>query len=115
MPKKHNIKFSKNVILIDPVGYLEMVWLLDKCNIVLTDSGGLQKEAYFFSKPCVTMREETEWVELVDNGFNCIAGSNTTKITTEYKNMMDCKLHFEKKLFGNGDASKIIINAIEKI
>lgn len=55
---------------IDPVGYLEMVWLLANCSLVVTDSGGLQKEAFFFSKPCVTTRDETEWTELVDLGWN---------------------------------------------
>ncbi len=53
-----------------------MVWLLKNCELVMTDSGGLQKEAYFFGKYCVTMRDETEWVELVDNGFNRLVGSN---------------------------------------
>ena len=65
---------------INPVGYLEMVYLLKNCQFVLTDSGGLQKEAYFFRKNCVTLRDETEWIELIMNGFNILAGANTQTI-----------------------------------
>jgi len=60
------------IIFIEPVGYLEMVWLLQNCKLVITDSGGLQKEAYYFKKPCLTLHEETEWVKLIENGFNTI-------------------------------------------
>ncbi|MEA3383322.1 MAG: UDP-N-acetylglucosamine 2-epimerase (non-hydrolyzing), partial [Campylobacterota bacterium] len=59
----NNLKLNiQNLTLIDPVGYLEMVWLIDNCSLVMTDSGGLQKEAYFFNKQCITLRDETEWV-----------------------------------------------------
>ena len=54
-----------NIHQSPPVGYLQMLWLLQECSVVLTDSGGLQKEAYFSEKPCITLRERTEWVELV--------------------------------------------------
>jgi UDP-GlcNAc3NAcA epimerase len=59
-----------SIKLIEPVGYLDMVALLDGCTRVLTDSGGLQKEAYFFRKPCITLRDATEWVETVESGWN---------------------------------------------
>lgn len=63
--------------IIDPVGYFDMIELLKRCSLVITDSGGLQKEAYFFKKPCVTLRNETEWVELLDNGFFLCYHSNS--------------------------------------
>ena len=61
-----------------------MIWLLSNCDMVITDSGGLQKEAFFFAKPCITVREETEWVELVENGVNILAGSDKKRILDIY-------------------------------
>jgi len=100
-----------NLTIIDPIGYLEMVWLIDNCNLVMTDSGGLQKEAYFFQKSCITLRDETEWVELVQNGFNILVGANKEKILNAYrlnKKFLDKDLN----LYGNGKASKIIIREL---
>ena len=65
---------TKNITIVEPVSYLEMVWLLDHCSLVMTDSGGLQKEAFFFKKPCITLRDETEWVELVEHRVNVLVG-----------------------------------------
>jgi UDP-GlcNAc3NAcA epimerase len=64
-----------SITVLDPVGYLEMLWLLQNCEVVVTDSGGLQKEAYFFGKPCVITRDQTEWVELVESGWNVLVGA----------------------------------------
>jgi UDP-N-acetylglucosamine 2-epimerase len=71
---------NSNVKMIDPVGYLEMVALSDSARMVLTDSGGLQKEAFWLGVPCVTLREQTEWVETVDAGWNTLVGSDMDKI-----------------------------------
>ena len=57
-----------------------MISLLKRCLLVMTDSGGLQKEAFFFSKPCVTIRDETKWTELIEGGYNVLSGSETEKI-----------------------------------
>ena len=94
--------------VIDPVGYLDMIQLLKKCNLVLTDSGGLQKEAFFFQKHCITLREETEWVELVTNGYNVLAGSDSVKILESYKLMISKSSDFNRNLYGNGHASETI-------
>ncbi len=106
-----NYDFSNSsIIFIQPIGYLEMVWLLQNCRLVMTDSGGVQKEAYFFNKYCITLREETEWVELVKNNFNVLAGSNADKIAEAY-GVLSKNMTFDNKnrLYGDGDAGKKIV------
>lgn len=110
--EKLNIRIA-NLVVVEPVGYLEMVWLIDNCTYVMTDSGGLQNEAYFFDKHCVTLREETEWVELVDNGFNTLVGANKQKILKAFKNLIKYREHSDKlNLYGRGDASVRIIKEL---
>lgn len=98
----------KNIIVINPVGYLQMIYLLNRCSSVMTDSGGLQKEAFFFRKKCITLRNETEWIELVQNGFNFIAGTDSRKILECYRKLIEVKPDFDLNLYGKGTASKII-------
>ncbi len=105
---------NSQLIIIDPVGYLEMIYLLKNCSLIMTDSGGLQKEAFFFEKPCVTLRDETEWVELVDNGFNKIVGADENKIISGYQEMIQMKNNYNINLYGNGEASKKIITELMK-
>lgn len=73
-------EFNGRVQVIEPVGYLEMASLTNSARLVLTDSGGLQKEAYWLGVPCLTLRDETEWVETVEAGWNVLVGSNTDRI-----------------------------------
>lgn len=100
-----------NIVVIDPVGYLNMIWLIDNCKLVVTDSGGLQKEAFFFAKPCITIRDETEWVELVDHGFNVLAGATSQKIINSYYGI-DMSKDFCVDLYGNGNACRIIVDKL---
>lgn len=103
----------ENLTIVDPVGYLEMVWLIKNCSLVMTDSGGLQKEAYFFEKQCITLRDETEWIELVENEVNTLVGANKKKILEAFKN--NSIFNKEKSsldLYGGGKASKNIINEL---
>lgn len=105
--KNENIDISK-LNVIDPVGYLEMLWLLKNCSAVITDSGGLQKEAFFFQKPCLTTRSETEWVELLDEGVNQLVGTNTNIIINAYNNITFPSN--PKLLYGAGNAADEIVN-----
>lgn len=104
---------TNHLTLIDPVGYLEMVWLIDNCEFVMTDSGGLQKEAYFFEKQCITLRDETEWVELVECGANVLVGANKEKILEAYKNHKPLTTKNKSlDLYGGGKASENIIKEL---
>lgn len=98
------------VNLIDPVGYFDMIELLKNCSLVMTDSGGLQKEAFFFKKNCVTMREQTEWVELIEESVNKLAGSDSKKIINYTNEMLSLKSDFSTNLYGNGKATETIAN-----
>jgi UDP-GlcNAc3NAcA epimerase len=108
-------KISCDFTIIDPVGYLEMIQLIKRSSLVITDSGGLQKEAYFFKKNCVTMRDETEWVELVEAGFNHIAGNTTAGIFKGFETMIHKKNNFAIQLYGDGNASAFIVNKIREL
>jgi len=102
-----------NLTFIDPVGYLEMVWLIDNCSFVMTDSGGLQKEAFFFEKQCITLRDETEWVELVMCGANTLVGANKEKILKSYLSNSKFNTNNSKlDLYGGGKASEKIIKEL---
>lgn len=100
--------------IISPVGYFDMIELIKSSSLVMTDSGGLQKEAYFFSKNCVTLRDETEWLELVDNGFNILAGADSKKIIYCVDKFLHKEFMSGTELYGGGHAGEKIVAAIEK-
>ena len=106
--KLNEFNLKLNVTTIEPVGYFDMITLLENCKMVMTDSGGLQKEAFFFHKNCVTLREQTEWVELVENGYNKLAGSNYDQILKLSNEMLSKSSDFSKNLYGNGNAAEAI-------
>ncbi len=106
-----NINKNK-FIIVEPVGYLESIYLIENSSLVMTDSGGMQKEAYFFNKYCVTLRDETEWTELVENGFNEIVGAETKKIKDAYNKLINKKFKTNIKLYGEGNAAEIIIKEL---
>ena len=97
---------SLDVQVIDPVGYLEMVDLLRRCALVLTDSGGVQKEAFFFGKACVTMRDQTEWVELVEVGANTLVGAEAKAIQQAAVAQIGHIVTDVGQLYGGGMAAK---------
>ncbi len=102
------------VEIINPVGYFDMIELLKRCSLVMTDSGGLQKEAFFFKKNCITMREQTEWIELLENDVNVLVGSDKNKIISGVQRMLNHPSDFSVDLYGNGKACENIVKEILK-
>lgn len=106
--KEYNLwgKIHENIKVIPPVGYLDMLVLESNARRILTDSGGIQKEAYMLGIPCITLRDNTEWVETVDEGWNVLVGADYEKIKQSIK---EFKVpHESRRIFGDGKASKKI-------
>lgn len=118
-PRTRAILAQLNIVpefkLIDPVGYFDMIMLLKSSELVITDSGGVQKEAFFFGKHCITLREQTEWIELIENGFNILVGSDQTKLFDAFQELANKKSDFSINLYGNGTAAKMIAEEIIKL
>jgi len=108
-----DIALNPHLRLISPVDYLDMVMLEKNALMILTDSGGVQKEAYFHRTPCITLRDETEWVETVEAGWNIIAGRKTGQIIAAVN---CCRANHRETIpeYGHGEAAEKIINAIIK-
>ncbi|MDR3651982.1 MAG: UDP-N-acetylglucosamine 2-epimerase (non-hydrolyzing) [Paludibacter sp.] len=115
-PRTRNILKKLNIStefrLIDPVGYFDMIMLLKNSELVITDSGGIQKEAFFFGKHCITLREQTEWVELVDRGFNVLVGSDKIRLKNAFELLRTKQSDFSINLYGKGDAAERIAQYI---
>lgn len=108
-----NFEYDQSALqFIPPVGYLEMLWLLEHCSLVLTDGGGLQKEAYFHAKPCVTVRTETEWLELVQAGANILAPNGKHEIVEATESMLAASIDYSHQFYGNGHASTFIAETL---
>jgi UDP-GlcNAc3NAcA epimerase len=103
----NKLSILPKIQMIEPVGYYDMLELLKNCSMVITDSGGLQKEAFFNRKQCIVVREETEWVELVSNGFAKVVGSNTKMILQTFDTYKDLKNDFSIDLYGTNVGEKI--------
>ena len=111
--EQYAIVLPEGILPLPPVSYHQMVGLLDRCELVITDSGGLQKEAYFAERCCITLRDQTEWVETVASGTNLLAGSNHEQILSGAESFLSdsCRLTFPP-LYGNGDAGTRVVEAI---
>ena len=105
------IRNSQFLHIIPPASFLEINLLEQNAKIVMTDSGGVQKEAFFFERPCVILRPETEWVEIVDHGAGIIANADYNRIIAAYRQLVDHPVHFPH-LFGNGHAAEKILETI---
>jgi UDP-GlcNAc3NAcA epimerase len=109
---KEGYQLAPNIRLIDPVGYLDMVDLTRRARIVLTDSGGLQKEAYWLGVPCVTLRDETEWVETVEAGWNTLTGSDHDRIVETARTFVPPSAH--PSLYGDGTTAAQCVTILER-
>lgn len=110
---EQKIQIGKNIHICSPVGYFEMLWLIMNSSKVITDSGGLQKEAFFLKKPCIVLREETEWTELVECGANVLVGSDVNLILNS---IFDQKAYPKNlpNIYGTGKASEEIIQIMKE-
>jgi UDP-GlcNAc3NAcA epimerase len=107
------VKASTRLRIIPAVSFLEMILLEKNAEIIITDSGGVQKEAYYFQRPCVIMLEETPWVELIESGTALLAGSNGKKIREAYKKLLDQSRMLQyPPIFGDGKAASFICEKI---
>ena len=106
---------ARKVEIVDPVGYLEMLALVRGAEAVFTDSGGLQKEAFFLGRPCITLRGETEWVELVELGVNVVAGTEARAIVGAWRALAGRQLDWSARPYGGGDAGGRIVAALRGV
>ena len=106
------INQNKNFKIIPPLGFLDIISLEKNARLIITDSGGLQKEAFFFQKPCVILREQTEWIEIVENGNALIAGANELKIISSVETLIKRTDFTYPNLYGDGNAANFICKKI---
>jgi UDP-GlcNAc3NAcA epimerase len=108
------LHLGSNVRLIEPIGYLDMIHLEANAALILTDSGGIQKEACFAGVPCVTLRDETEWVETVAAGINFLAGAQTDSILSAFQRARGADANFKMDLYGDGRAGEAIVEILQR-
>ena len=106
------IAFAPSVQVIEPVGYFDMITLEANARLIATDSGGVQREAYFLSKPCITLRDETEWTETVEAGWNILVGAQPDQILQAWHNFSPPAT--QPPIFGDGKAAEKIVSILEK-
>jgi UDP-N-acetylglucosamine 2-epimerase len=111
--EKLDMRFAENVYVIEPVGYYDMMVLEENARIIATDSGGVQREAYFMKKPCITLRDETEWTETVDAGWNRLVGVDVDQIVHEWSHFTPSAE--QPPIFGDGRAGEKIAEILGQI
>ena len=114
LPKKFlkEIENDKNLKIIPPASFLEFILLEKNAKLIITDSGGVQKESHFFEKPCIILREETEWTELVQNGTSYLADSDTNEIIKAFEKFTNGNTFKFPKFYGDGKAAEFICNEL---
>lgn len=112
--RSNNLSLPQNLQLVDPVGYFDMLTLERKAQMIITDSGGVQKEAYFMQKPCITLRDQTEWVETVEDGWNLLAGTDPERIQAAFERFIQSPPQNQHKHYGEGDAARKIAEILKQ-
>jgi len=107
-------KLNSKIKIIDPLGFLDILALQKSASVIVTDSGGMQKEAFFQKKPCVTVRTETEWIELLSGGHNRLAIPLKDSISSKVDDALATSLDWSIHLYGDGNSSKTIADALIK-
>jgi len=110
---KANVFLSDNIIICEPLSYLSMTALMNGASRVFTDSGGLQKEAYWAHKPCITLREETEWPETLDDNANQLVGADAQLILAAVEKTN--QVSFKSALYGDGNSASRCVSAINEL
>lgn len=105
---------SESIVIAPPASFIEMIQLEKNASVIITDSGGVQKEAYFFDKPCIILRPETEWKEIVEAGTAIIADAEEAAIIAAWKTFFESPPKNFPKIFGDGNAAEFIIAEIIK-
>ncbi len=113
--EKYDLRFCNHVKVIPPVSYLEMAALEDNARLIVTDSGGVQKEAYFHAVPCITLRDETEWVETIESGWNILAGADKEKIIAAVGAQRQRRNITPAAIYGDGHAAQAIVRILLEI
>jgi UDP-GlcNAc3NAcA epimerase len=106
------LKSETRIQLIEPASFLDMIALEKNARLIVTDSGGVQKEAYFFAKPCVILREQTEWVEVVEAGAAILTGAHTAQILDAAQQLLALDIQTDPAIFGDGYAATFICEKI---
>jgi UDP-GlcNAc3NAcA epimerase len=121
-PHMDELQSFRRLRIIRPVGFLDMLALLDGARMVLTDSGGLQKEAFFVGTPCITLRKETEWVETVDEGANVLVGMDPEAVIAAAQRVLaqpygprDRHAASAARIFGDGRAAERIVESLVRL
>lgn len=112
--EQHGLHFAEAVKAIEPISYFQMLILENNARLILTDSGGVQKEAYWFRVPCITLRDETEWVETVESGWNILVGANKHRIVETVRDGHSRRDASSESVYGNGDAASQVCKVLQE-
>ena len=112
-PPAGSLSSASRIIVMEPLGYLDMLGVMRSASVILTDSGGIQKEAYYLGVPCVTLRNETEWEETVEVGWNCLVGTDSEKIVAAVEQHQTSTSNKRPVLYGDGYAAERIVATLE--